>query len=208
MTRSGRPILPSRTAALLDGAVRRRAGACKAPQPARSRPSGPGGVSARLVLRQTRCRSPGLHLLDFRPVTAGYSKTPLVRKLGIKPGFRIHLRDTPDDFDQTLGALPAGVEVRRILRGDFDLIHFFCDSRRKLDRCFPRLKEGLRRTGALWISWPKKAAGRVTDLSGGEVRRIGLRNGLVDIKVCAVDDIWSGLKFVYRKSDRRSLRSP
>lgn len=109
-----------------------------------------------MVVRPTRRRSPELHLLDFQAVTAGYSKTPLVRKLGIKPGFRIHLRNAPGGFAETLGALPERVEVRRALRGDFDFVHYFCDSRKELERSFPRLKRALLRNGALWISWPQE----------------------------------------------------
>ena len=134
--------------------------------------------------------------------SAGYSKTPLVRKLGIKPGFRAHFRRAPESLAKTLGPLPEGVEVRATLRGDFDFIHGFWTSRSLLVREFSRLKKALRTSGSLWVSWPKQASGWSTDLTGGEVRRVGLAAGLVDVKVCAVDEIWSGLKFVYRRSDR------
>ena len=116
-------------------------------------------------------------------MTAGYSKTPLVKKLGIKPGFRVHFRRPPDELESNLGPLPREVEVKQTLRGSFDFIHVFETRRREL-------------------SWPKKSSGQQTDLSGGEARSIGLDHGLVDIKVCAVDEIWSGLKFVFRKADR------
>jgi hypothetical protein len=135
-------------------------------------------------------------------VTAGYSKTLLVKKLGIKLGFRVHVRRPPEQLDSNLRPLLRDVEVKKTLRGSFDFIHAFETRRRELDRVFPRLKTALRKSGALWISWPKQFSGRQTDLSGGEVRSIDLGHGLVDIKVCAVDDTWSGLKFVYRKVDR------
>ena len=121
-----------------------------------------------------------------------------MKKLGIKLGFRVHVRRSPEQLDSNLGPLLRDVEVKKTLRGSFDFIHAFETRRRELDRVFPRLKTALRKSGALWISWPKQFSGRQTDLSGGEVRSIGL----VDIKVCAVDDTWSGLKFVYRKVDR------
>ena len=135
-------------------------------------------------------------------MTAGYSKTPLVEKLGIKPGFRVHFRRPPEQLEHDLGPLPREVEVKKTLRGSFDFIHVFETRRRELELLFPRLKAALRKSGSLWISWPKKSSGRQKDLSGGEVRSIGLDHGLVDIKVCAVDEIWSGLKFVVRKTDR------
>ena len=82
-------------------------------------------------------------------------------------------------------------------------MHFFTDSRAALERRFPALKRGIGPTGMLWVSWPKRSSGVATDLDGNIVREIGLRGGLVDVKVCAVDDVWSGLKFVYRLGDRR-----
>ncbi len=135
-------------------------------------------------------------------MSAGYSTTPLIHKLGIREGDRIHLRRAPNAYEQTLGTLPAGVRRLTSLRGEFDFIQSFCRSQAVLVEEFPRLKEHLRPAGRLWISWPKKASGIATDLDGGVVRSTGLGNGLVDVKVCAVDEIWSGLKFVYRKVDR------
>jgi hypothetical protein len=136
-------------------------------------------------------------------MTAGYSKRPLAEKLGIKPDTRIAILHAPSDFNNTLGALPAGVDVSSKLRKGLHLIHAFFENRKQLHRDFPALKKALPETGALWISWPKKAAKTPTDLTEGVVREIGLQNGLVDIKVCAVDETWSGLKFVYRLKDRR-----
>ena len=135
-------------------------------------------------------------------MTAGYSKRSLVEKLGIKPNSRIAIFNAPSNFDSTLGPLPDGVVRRSKLSGPLHFIHAFFLHSSKLDRQFPSLKKALDQSGALWISWPKKSAKVETDLAENLVREIGLRHGLVDIKVCAVDEVWSGLKFVYRLKDR------
>lgn len=135
-------------------------------------------------------------------MSAGYSSTPLVAKLGFSVGARVHIGAAPEGFDQLLGALPADCRRSQSLRGNFDLIQFFARSHGELEREFPVLKDHLAVDGALWICWPKRAAKIETDLNGDCVRKTGLGNGLVDVKVCAVDEIWSGLKFVYRKVDR------
>ncbi len=135
--------------------------------------------------------------------TAGYSGTPLSRKLGIKPEARVALIAAPDGFeDGTLGALPPGVVVRRRARGPLDVIvAFFCE-RTELERRLPALRAALAPAGGLWIAWPKRASGVPTDLGDDAVRELGLAAGLVDNKVCAIDEIWSGLRFVYRLRDR------
>ena len=132
---------------------------------------------------------------------AGYSGTPLVRKLGIKDEFRVLLRNAPDDFAQTLGPLPPG--VRQLGRaGRFDLALLFSKSRRRLAAEFPMLAAHMETAGMLWVGWPKKAAKIETDLSFDAVQKIGLDAGLVDVKICAIDETWSGLKFVRRLRDR------
>ena len=110
--------------------------------------------------------------------------------------------DAPKDFEKDLGTLPSSVRqlARPVKRMDFVLL--FTKSAASLERDFARVAKLLAPTGMLWISWPKKASGVVTDLSENNVRQIGLNAGLVDVKVCAVNDIWSGLKFVYRLQDR------
>jgi hypothetical protein len=134
---------------------------------------------------------------------AGYSGTPLAKKLGFKEGFRAGFVNPPKGFDKDLGNLPANVEIcREPLSKPLDLIVFFADSQQLLKREFPRLAQKLAGNGMLWIAWPKKSSGVTTDLSDNSVREIGLAVGLVDVKVCAVNDIWSGLKFVYRLKDR------
>jgi hypothetical protein len=135
---------------------------------------------------------------------AGYSGTPLIKKLGIKPGQRICILNAPQGYKKTLGALPASVvNLSRLSKThSLDFIHFFALQSRQLRVKFPELKSALNFDGSLWISWPKKSSGVKGDLDENIVRQIGLDGGLVDVKVAAVDEIWSGLKFVYRLQDR------
>ena len=133
---------------------------------------------------------------------AGYSKRSLVDKLGIKDGFSIAILGAPKDYAATLGKLPSGVTQDDKLNGPLDFIQFFASKRSHLEEHFPKLKAALSSGGMLWVSWPKASSGVPTDLNENLVREIGLRNGLVDVKVCAVDEVWSGLKFVYRIKDR------
>jgi hypothetical protein len=140
--------------------------------------------------------------------TAGYSGTPLPQKLGIKPAHQIALLRAPTGFDETLGPLPPGVNVARRLAPSrlYDVIVFFTKSRVELAREFESLSRRLQMTGGLWISWPKKTSGVETDLTEDIIRVIGLAEGLVDNKVCAVDETWSGLRFVIRVQDRAKGR--
>ena len=131
---------------------------------------------------------------------AGYSGTPLVRKLGIKPDTRIQFFDPPDDFDETLGSPPDG--VKHVGRGTLDFAIMFVRRRIDLEKRFPLVRDRLESNGMLWVGWPKKSARTETDLTENLVRDIGLNAGLVDVKVCAIDDTWSGLKFVRRLRDR------
>ena len=135
-------------------------------------------------------------------VSAGYSGTPLVQKLGFKPGSRFALLQAPPDVQPLLENLPEGV-VQVGARGkDLDLAWLFAREASVLRREFSRAAVRLRPAGMLWVSWPKKAARQPTDLTEDIVRKIGLEAGLVDVKVCAVSDVWSGLKFVRRLADR------
>lgn len=136
-------------------------------------------------------------------MSAGYSGTPLVRKLGLKEGMRVLLINPPDGYDATLGELPEGVRVLTRPGRDLDLIQLFAPDRAFLQRKLPAAKRALAQDGALWISWAKKSSPLHADLGDAEVRAAGLDAGLVDVKVCAVDEDWSGLKFVYRLEDRR-----
>lgn len=131
---------------------------------------------------------------------AGYSGTPLPKKLGIKPGHRVGLIVSPADFE--LVDLPADVHVVRRAQGRFDVMVFFTRRRADLARRLPRLKELLVPDGGLWVGWPKKSSGVATDLVFDVVQGAGLDLGLVDNKICAIDETWSGLRFVYRLADR------
>jgi len=133
---------------------------------------------------------------------AGYSGTPLPQKLGIKAGHRIGLLGPPPDFTQTLGPLPEGTSVRGSLRGPLDVIVCFTTREADLRRRFDALARALEPDGGLWIAWPKRASGVATDLTENVVRDVALAAGLVDNKVCAIDETWSGLRPVYRLRDR------
>jgi hypothetical protein len=132
---------------------------------------------------------------------AGYSGTPVARKLGIGPGTRLLLDGAPAGF--ALPGLPPEVAlIRRVGRGPYDVVLAFCPDRARLERRFTPLAGRLTTAGALWVAWPKRASGVPTDLDENVVRAVGLAAGLVDVKVCAIDEIWSGLKFVVRLVDR------
>jgi len=133
---------------------------------------------------------------------AGYSGTPLAKKLGIKAGHRLGLIAAPAGFAGALAPLPADVALREQARGRFDVIVFFVHREADLRRRFEPLAHKLVANGGLWIGWPKKAAKMDTDLAFDVVQRIGLDAGLVDNKVCAIDDTYSGLRFVVRLENR------
>jgi hypothetical protein len=134
--------------------------------------------------------------------TAGYSGTPLAKKLGFKPGFAAAYVSAPDGFDALLGELPDGVTVRRQLRGPLDLIVCFVTARRDLERRLPKLRAAMDPAAGLWIAWPKRASKVPTDLTEDVVRELALENVLVDNKVAALDEKWSGLRLVIRLKDR------
>ena len=133
--------------------------------------------------------------------TAGYSGTPLAKKLGIKDGCRLALIDAPDGFEKTLEPLPDGVTIRRQGRGRLDVVVFFTKKQAELRKRFPKLAGALDSAGGFWIGWPKKASNVATDLSFNVVQEVGLDAGMVDNKICAIDETWSGLRFVVRKED-------
>jgi len=134
---------------------------------------------------------------------AGYSGTPLPKKLGVKPNQRIALVNAPTDFAKVLGRLPENAAIVKRLNGPLDLILLFVDREQMLAKEFPILANKLQNNGMIWVAWPKKSSGVATDLVFEKVQRIGLDCGLVDVKICAVDDVWSGLKFVIRLKDRK-----
>jgi hypothetical protein len=133
---------------------------------------------------------------------AGYSGTPLPRKLGIKEGHRLVTLNAPEGFDATLGELPDGVSVRTSARGTADVVVSFHERRAELARRMPKLRALMDPAAGLWIAWPKRSSGVPTDLTENIVRELALENALVDNKVCAIDDTWSGLRLVIRLRDR------
>lgn len=133
---------------------------------------------------------------------ASYSGTPLVRKLGLEPGQRARFIGAPPGYDRTLGPLPKDVKVVASTRGPLDFVQLFVTCDAELRRRPPVAKRALAQDGALWVSWPKRASGVAGDVTENVVRRQALRAGLVDVKVCAVDETWSGLKLVHRLEDR------
>lgn len=133
----------------------------------------------------------------------GYSGTPLPKKLGLKPDLRVALIAMPADVRSVLKDALAECRISGNLAGPLDFIHLFCKSRADLQREMKRAHQALAPNGMLWISWPKKSSGVATDLDENIIRDFGLSIGLVDVKVCAVTDVWSGLKFVIPVKDRR-----
>ena len=139
---------------------------------------------------------------------AGYSGKPLIQKLGIQPGFCIFVDGAPAAYGDIVGKLPAGVTVAARLKAPLDMVHVFATEAAGLAGRLRRYRAAIAPDGMIWVSWPKKSSGVATDLTDVVVRDTALPLGLVDIKVCAIDEIWSGLKFVIpkhqRKSDRRT----
>lgn len=136
-------------------------------------------------------------------MTAGYSATPLVKKLGIKGGNRIALLQAPARYLELLGELPPAVEIDfELAGGDYDFVQAFYKWRADYEADFERLKSAIVKDGMVWISWYKKAAKMPTDITEDVLRNVALAGGLVDVKVAAIDAQWSGLKLVYRRQDR------
>jgi alkylation response protein AidB-like acyl-CoA dehydrogenase len=133
---------------------------------------------------------------------AGYSQRSLAEKLGIKSGTRVIALGAPAEYSRLLGEVAPGVTLQTRLPTAAGFVHRFVRRRQELAKDFPRLVRALEDAGALWVSWPKKASGVETDLTEDVVRELGLQHGLVDVKVCAVDEVWSALKFVRRLENR------
>jgi hypothetical protein len=137
---------------------------------------------------------------------AGYSGTPLPQKLGIKPMHRVALLEAPQGFEKTLGKLPNGVVVAKKLSSKNDVIVCFVKEKAALKKQLPRLVAALEQDGGLWVAWPKKTSGVATDMTEDRVRELALPKGLVDNKVCAIDEVWSGLRCVIRLENRSVKR--
>jgi hypothetical protein len=138
--------------------------------------------------------------------TSGYSGTPLAQKLGIRPGARLYLDAAPENYAQLVAPLPPGVRTVQRIDAATDLVHLFATARAALEKRLHTIRRAMRDDATIWVSWPKKASRVPTDLSENVVRELALPLGLVDIKVCAVDDTWSGLKLVVRKGERAGAR--
>lgn len=134
--------------------------------------------------------------------TAGYSGTPLAKKLGIKEGSRVYVLNGPEDYRQLIEPLPVDVTFSRSASARTDLAHIFVTRRRDLERHLAALRTTLADTAPVWVSWPKKSARQRTDLTEDTIRSVALPLGFVDVKVCAVSEVWSGLKLVVRKELR------
>lgn len=134
---------------------------------------------------------------------SGYSGTALAKKLGLKPGYKIKLYNEPDYYFDLFTELPPGIRERLDEEGKKDFIHYFALSSAQLNKDINKLRSEIEENGMIWISWYKKSAKANTDVTENIIREIALRNGLVDVKVCAVDELWSGLKFVIPVKERK-----
>ena len=135
---------------------------------------------------------------------AGYSATPLVKKLGIKSDTALYVKNAPVDYATLCGELPPGTRIVKRFTGNPSFVHLFTASRAELSRELDRYRQRIAQDGVIWVSWPKKASGLPSTVSEDTVREIALPLGLVDIKVCAVDETWSGLKLMIRKELREA----
>jgi hypothetical protein len=136
------------------------------------------------------------------PATPGYSGTPLARKLGIAAGSRVAPLHAPDDYLDWLAPLPEGVRFASKVSATTDVVHVFADRRAELAACLEDLRDRIAPAAAVWVSWPKKASKVPTDITEDTIRAVALPLGYVDVKVCAVSEVWSGLKLVIRRELR------
>jgi hypothetical protein len=135
---------------------------------------------------------------------AGYSGKPLAQKLGIKAGCSIFVDQAPENYRKLVEPLPAGVSIVPRLAGKVDIIHVFSSEAKELAKKLKQFKKSIVENGMIWVSWPKKSAGVLTDVTEDVIRDLALPLGLVDVKVCAVDEVWSGLKLVIRRENRKN----
>jgi len=134
---------------------------------------------------------------------AGYSGTPLLKKLGIKPGTKALIIGEPNEYFDWIAPLPDGTKfLKKTPTAEVDFVHLFVKDFNTFSKLYKETKKVLKKDGMMWVSWPKKSSGVSTDLDENIIRDFGLKNGLVDVKVCAVDETWSGLKFMFRVADR------
>ena len=147
-------------------------------------------------------RNPKLSEIANTLTMAGYSGTPLPQKLGIKPGLTVVSINAPPNYRQLLGTIPDGVAFSDRVQPDSSFVHVFVKKRSELAKRLSLLREEIPDTGTVWVSWPKRSSGVPTDVTEDAIRAVALPLGFVDIKVCAVDEIWSGLKLVVRRNQR------
>lgn len=141
--------------------------------------------------------------LGVQNLEPGYSGTPLIKKLGIREGYNIGIIGEPTNYKSLLIDLPKNIHWHKNFNGaNLDMVHLFVINREVFSDLLPKAKEAIKKSGIIWISWPKKVSGLPTDLNENIIRNIALEMGLVDVKVCAIDNVWSGLKLVYRLKDR------
>ena len=133
---------------------------------------------------------------------SGYSGTPLFKKLGIKENNRLYVKNAPDNYLALISPLPVGVRILKRRSSEIDIVHLFTKKESELREELPDLMSRIKRDGMIWISWPKKASKVPTDVTEDTIREVALPMDLVDVKVCAVDEVWSGLKLVIRKKKR------
>ncbi len=132
----------------------------------------------------------------------GYSETPLTKKLGLKEGTTAFMVNAPNEYFDWLAHLPASIQIKKRISSSLDFAHVFVTNNKAFQENFLKVKAHLKPSGMVWISWPKKTSKVPTDLDENVIRDFGLANGMVDVKVCAVNEVWSGLKFVFRLKDR------
>ncbi|PYK82420.1 MAG: DUF3052 domain-containing protein [Verrucomicrobia bacterium] len=137
---------------------------------------------------------------------AGYSGTPLPQKLGIKPGLMVVTINPPANYRRLLGQIPDSVTFSERLKSGSSFVHLFTSRRSEMQKKMSILRDKISDNGAIWVSWPKKSSGISTDVTEDVIREIALPLGFVDIKVCAVDETWSGLKLMIRRENRKSKR--
>ena len=135
---------------------------------------------------------------------AGYSGTPLAKKLGIREGMRLFVEDAPRDYRKLVAPLPRGVTLASRADGRIDVVHVFTKERKRLEEALRAWRGKLRDDAVVWLSWPKKSSGVATDITEDTIREVALPLGLVDVKVCAVDEVWSALKLVLRREQRKT----
>ncbi|HLA09739.1 MAG TPA: hypothetical protein VJ023_03920 [Pyrinomonadaceae bacterium] len=139
--------------------------------------------------------------------TAGYSETPLNKKLGFKEGHRFALINAPEGLSEELEPLPPKIKNVKPGSRELDLVLLFCKTMKSMELQLPKAAKSIKPNGMVWVAWPKKSSGFASDLSFNVVQKTGLKLGLVDVKICAINEVWSGLKFMYRVRDRAMLRS-